>query len=243
MTFQKSFLGEKMKKNIFCLFIILTCFCLVSVLAQDTTVNKRTLAILYFDNNSLAKKQEMEPLRKGLADMFITEFSKINQFQVIERANLQQIFEEMKLGQSGALDNSTAQQVGKMLGAQNLILGSFMLMLDGKLRIDLRLVETETGITLKAEEETGSPKELSTMVDNLLKKSLSNMNVKLSQDENQSLKEKDNKNFDAALYYARGLEYEDAKDYVNARKMYMMAIKASPKYMRARVRLKSIADK
>ncbi len=211
--------------------------------AQDSSMSKRTVAVLYFDNNSLVKKEEMEPLRKGLADMFITELSKIDQFQVVERANLQQIIEEMKLGQSGVLDNATAQRVGQMLGAKNLILGSYMLMFDGKLRIDVRLVETETGITLKADEETDLPKNLSAMVDRLVKKCLLNMNVRLNEKESRFLKQKDNQNFEAALYFARGLEYEDAKDYEKAKEMYLLALKHNPNFVRAKLRLKNLPHK
>ncbi|MBN2356966.1 hypothetical protein JXO59_12695, partial [candidate division KSB1 bacterium] len=232
--------GEMMKNIMFLLSLLF----LISVAgpssAQDSTSTKRTVAVLYFDNNSLTKKEEMEPLRKGLADMLITELSKVNQFQVVERAHLQQILEEMSLGQSGALDNNTAQQVGQMLGAKNLILGSYMMMFDGKLRIDVRLVETETGITLKAEEETDSPKNLSAMVDKLVQKSLNSMNVRLNKNESKMLGQKDNKNFDAALYFARGLEYEDAKDFENARKMYVKALKANPKFIRAKTRLRNL---
>jgi len=208
--------------------------------AQESQPAQRTVAVLYFDNNSLARREEMEPLRKGLADMFITEFSKIQQFQVVERTNLDQILEEMKLGQSGVLDNNAAQQVGKMLGAQNLLLGSYMLMLDGKLRIDARLVETETGVTLKAEQETDSPKNLSAMVDNLVTKSLQTMKVRPSEDETRLLRQKENKNFEASLYFSRGLEYEDARDFVNARKMYQAALKINPKFARARARLNKL---
>lgn len=224
------------------IFILLTMTIVFGSFAQEAPA-KRTVAVLYFDNNSLVKKEEMEPLRKGLADMMITELSKIEAFQVVERTNLEQILEEMKLGQAGMVEEGKAQEVGKMLGAENLILGSYMAMFDGKLRIDARLVEVETGRTLKAEEETGSPKNLSQMVANLVRRHAGNMNVKLTSAQNKALNEDNNKSFEASLLYARGLEYEDAKDYVNARKMYQQAIKLNPKYLRARNRLKALLRK
>ncbi len=226
-------------KSIFILFTLTIVF---GLFAQEAPA-KRTVAVLYFDNNSLVKKEEMEPLRKGLADMMITELSKIEAFQVVERTNLEQILEEMKLGQAGMVEEGKAQEVGKMLGAENLILGSYMMMFDGKLRIDARLVQVETGRTLKAEEETGSPKNLSQMVANLVRRHAGNMNVKLTSAQNKSLNEDDNKSFEASLLYARGLQYEDAKDYANARKMYQQAIKLNPKYLRARNRLKALLRK
>ncbi len=221
--------------------LVLFMFC-AGLMAQETPA-KRTVAVLYFDNNSLVKQEEMEPLRKGLADMMITELSKIEQFQVVERANLEKILEEMKMGQAGMVDGEQVQQVGKMLGAENLILGSYMLMFDGKLRIDARLVEVETGRTLKAEEETGAPKNLSQMVANLVRRHAGHMQVKLSSQQSKALSEPENKSFEASLLYARGLAYEDAHDYANARKMYQQAIKLNPKFVRARTRLKALLQK
>ncbi len=207
----------------------------------DAVQGKRTIAVMYFENNSLTDAEEMEPLRKGLADMFITEFSKVSQFQVVERAQLQQLLEEMKLGQSGLLDAGTAQQVGKVLGAQNLLLGSFMKMLDGKMRIDIRIVEVETGLTVKAEEETGKPKDLYKLIARLVAKVLKDLDVKLSRADALKLADVDNKSFKAAIFYARGLEYEDAGDAASAKKMYQKALKENPKFTRARQRLQKLA--
>ncbi len=230
-----------MRKALFILFIFLLGFVVLSL--GEAIAGKRTLAVLYFENNSLAKKAEMEPLRKGLADMFITEFAKIEQFQVVERSQLQQIFEEMKLGQSGMLDGNSAQKVGKLLGAQNLLLGSFMNMFDGKLRIDIRIVEVETGLTLKAEEETGSPKELYKLITQLVGKTLKDLDIKISKADVQRLSQVENTSFDAALYYAKGLEYEDANDLSNAKKMYQMALKKNEKFAKAQERLQTLGKK
>ena len=43
--------------------------------AQET--NAPTIGILYFENNSVVDKDKLDPLKKGLADMLITEMSKI----------------------------------------------------------------------------------------------------------------------------------------------------------------------
>ncbi len=227
-----------MRRTLFVFVIILSG--LVTLLFEEAAAAQRTLAVLYFENNSLAKKAEMEPLRKGLGDLFITEFAKIEQFQVVERSQLQQIFEEMKLGQSGMLDAGSAQQVGKLLGAQNLLLGSFMNMFDGKLRIDIRIVEVETGLTLKAEEETGPPKDLYKLINKLVGKTLKDLDIRISKADMQRLSQVENTSFDAALYYAKGLEYEDADDLGNAKKMYQLALKKNEKFRKAQERLQAL---
>jgi len=224
-------------KTILLVFTLMLCF---SVLPAQASSQSKTIAVLYFENNSLTKADEMAPLSKGLADMFITELSKVEQFRVVERAQLQSILEEMKLGQSGLLNANTAQQVGKMLGAQNLLLGSYMLMFDGKMRIDVRIVEVETGLTIKAEEETGKPKELYKMVKKLVTKVLKDLDVKLTKAEALRLSQVDNKSFEAAVFYAKGREYEENGDIGNAKKMYRKALKKNPDFTRAKMRLKKL---
>jgi len=203
----------------------------------------RTLAVLYFDNNSLTKQKEMDPLRKGLADQLITELGKISQLKVVERNQLQKLLEEMQLAQAGMIDSGTAQEVGKMLGAQHLLFGSFMLMLDNTMRIDVRIVVVESALTLKAEEVSGKPRDLYKLVTSLTAKIAKDLNLKLSRADAMKLAAVDNTSFDAALYYAKGLEYEDAKDFANAARMYEAALKKNSKFERARERLSNVKAK
>jgi TolB-like protein len=205
--------------------------------------DSQTIAVLYFENNSLAQRNDMAPLSKGLADMFITELGKISAFQVVERNKLQELLEEMKLAQAGLVSGKSAQEVGKMLGAQQLLLGSFMMMLDKKMRIDVRIVQVESGITVKAEEATGSPKDLYKLVATLIVKISKDLNVQLSRAEAAKLATVDNTSFDAALYYAKGLEYEDAQDYKNAAHMYEAALKQNSAFTKARERLTAVKSK
>jgi len=82
-------------KKIICFVTILFLGSIFLSGAAAQTDGKRTIAILYFENNSLAQKAEMDPLCKGLTDMLITEFSKISQFQVVERSQLQKLGQEI----------------------------------------------------------------------------------------------------------------------------------------------------
>ncbi len=201
---------------------------------------RKTIAVLYFQNNSLADRQNMEPLQKGLADMLITELSKIQALKVIERNQLQQMIEEMKLGQSGMVDEQTAQKVGRLLGAQTLLLGSYVAMFGGKMRIDARIVEVETGRTIEAEEVTGKVKNLFKLVQKLSQKIAKALDVKLTKEDKKRLKTAQNKSLDAALYYSKGLEFEDAGQLDQAKAMFQQALKINPKYKSAQKELDRI---
>lgn len=106
-----------------------------------------TVAILYFDYTG--KTQELEVLRKGLAQMLISDLSGANTIRVVERDRLEEILAELKLQTTARIDPQSAARMGKLLGARYLVLGGYF-DLQGVLRVDARIVEVETGRVLKS---------------------------------------------------------------------------------------------
>jgi curli biogenesis system outer membrane secretion channel CsgG len=104
-------------------------------------------------------------------DILITELVKSGKFIVIERDKMDKIMEEQKLGQSGAIDPSTAAKVGKILGLNAIVTGSisqFGVKSEGKdflvtqskqqiveCTVDVRVVDAETGRVLLADSGKG----------------------------------------------------------------------------------------
>jgi len=76
---------------------------------------------------------------------------------VVERERLLLALEELKLGSGALADPSTRLQVGKIVGARCMVFGTYML-ISGIMRLDLRLVDVETGGVLSAcERSTSNP--------------------------------------------------------------------------------------
>ena len=105
-----------------------------------------TVAVLYFENQG---NEELEPLKVGLAQMMVTDIKGTPGVTVVERQQLQAILDELELGHSGMADPKAAAKVGKLLGAEWMVLGSYFELM-GTLRIDARLVQVETGEILFA---------------------------------------------------------------------------------------------
>jgi len=202
-----------------------------------------TVGVLPFANNSLADRDAMAPLSKGLADMMITELAKMKSLKIIERADLDKVIREAGLSQAGITDETAAQNMGKLLGADLLLLGSFNNSFGGELRIDARLVKVETGETVKAEEATGSSKKFFKLVKKLSFKMADNLDLKLSKDEKKALDNTENESFDALLEYSKGLDAEDRADFVTARTAYEKALSLNKDFNRAKARLDAIKDK
>lgn len=128
---------------------------------------KPTLAILFFDYSG--KDEALAPLREGLAQMLISDFSAGGQVRVVERTRLKALLEEQKLGRSGQVDPTTASRLGKLLGARFLVLGSFF-DLKNVLRIDARVVEVETGRIVRSVGANGAADDFWTLEKTLAQK-------------------------------------------------------------------------
>jgi TolB-like protein len=127
--------------------------CFFSVAAAPTQKIKPTVAVMAFDY--IGRDATLEPLREGLAQMLISDVPSLANVNVVERARLNAVLQEQKLGRSGKVDAITAARVGKLLGARFLVLGSFF-NLGPSLRIDARVVEVETGKIVRAVGVTGT---------------------------------------------------------------------------------------
>ncbi|HEY2749458.1 MAG TPA: CsgG/HfaB family protein, partial [Polyangia bacterium] len=115
-----------------------------------------TVAVLYFDYSG--KDADMAVLRKGLAQMLISDLSALDGVRLVERDRLEEILAELKLAQSGKIDPATAAKVGKLLGARYMVLGGYFDLMN-TLRADARVVEVETGKVLQSTGASGKPQD------------------------------------------------------------------------------------
>jgi len=81
-------------------------------------------------------------------------------YTVVERDRLVLALEELRLGTESFADESTGLRIGRLIGAQMMVFGGYQVIED-KMRLDLRLVEVETGRILKAAQRTTSSSDLS----------------------------------------------------------------------------------
>lgn len=126
---------------------------------------KPTVAVLYFDYGG--SDDQMGALRKGLAQMMISDLASVDAVQLVERTRLEEILAELKLGQGGKIDAATAARAGKLLGARYMVLGSYF-DLKGTLRVDARVVEVETGKVVQSVGATGEADDFLTLEQKLV---------------------------------------------------------------------------
>jgi TolB-like protein len=218
-------------------FLALICLMFIGAGAPACPSEPIAVAVLYFDNNCLIDKEKYDGLRKGLCDIMITELSKMSGLAVVEREQLQKALAEIALGQSGAIDESSAPRVGKLLGARVIMLGSFMRDMSADMRIDARLVEVETGKILKAEEASGNAKKVFKLTKKLTFKIAEDLHVAIDPGEKKRIESTDQVDFDALMAYSQGLALLDKGDKSGARREFEAAIALDKTFERAKLQL------
>ncbi len=74
------------------------------------------------------------------------------EYQILERERLLLALEELNLGTTSLVDEATRLEIGKMLGVQLMVFGGYQVV-DETARLDLRVVEVETGKIFKADQQ------------------------------------------------------------------------------------------
>jgi len=213
---------------------------LLSILLVNflSATEMKTIAVLDFSNNSIMEKEKYASLTSGLAEILITELGKVKSLQVVERKKINEIIKEMQLAQSGLISEETGVTVGKLLGAKYLVFGSYMVF-DKKIRVDIRIVEVETGLTIKAEEVTNKTSKMFEIIQELSEKILKDLDIELTKEEKNLLKASDTST-EVINLFSKGLEFEEARNMEMAKEYYIKAFKMDKNFKPARKRLKAL---
>jgi curli biogenesis system outer membrane secretion channel CsgG len=134
---------------------------------------KARVAIMNFENNSTWTWWG-DNLGKAAADELTTQLVQTGTFTVVERTQLDALLAEQNLGASGRVTPSTAAKIGKLLGVQLVLTGSITQFSIERVsagyhgiggsyskaesKLDVRLINTETGEILAVAEGEGNKK-------------------------------------------------------------------------------------
>ena len=115
--------------------------------AAAREVTPATLAILPFQADvKLSKKR----VNFAVSEILTKKLLKLGKFTIIERAQLEEVMKEQKLGLSGAVDSKTAAEIGKLAGAKLLVLGN-VIQTGNSYQVTAKLVHAETGEIIASE--------------------------------------------------------------------------------------------
>lgn len=189
----------------------------------------KNVAVLDFENRS--GQSRFDHLGKGLSSMLVTDLHGVPGVRLVEREQLQEVLTELDLQRTQHFDSTTASRVGRLLGAQYLVLGDVSAV-DPRLRIDTRVVRVETGEVVKAAQVMGREDRFFEMQQKLADELIDGLDVALSPEELERLREQQQTNrvddLETALAYSDALALYDQGDYVAALGKMALVMRSSP---------------
>lgn len=163
-----TFLNIILKLGIFIYFFII--FGFVGCAASKDNIKqgyygpKKRIAVVGFSIH--AQTYDVQGLDKKLGEMLSTALFKSGHFVLVERDEIERVFEEQRFQLSDVVDPVTAVEIGKILGAQAIVTGSItevgfqavslLINLTAcRVSIDIRIIDASTAKVIMAETGQG----------------------------------------------------------------------------------------
>jgi non-specific serine/threonine protein kinase len=181
---------------------------------------KKSVAVLYFENQSGAKEDEY--LRDGITEDIITELSKIRGLNTFSRPTVL-AFRDKPV---------TPAQIGQQLGAAYVLTGTLR-RAGARLRISTQLVDTHTDFPLWSERFDREMKDVFEVQDEMARKIAEALRVTLSPQELEALADKPTEHLQAYDLYLRGKRYArrlTRQDVEFALQMFENAVTLDPSF-------------
>ncbi len=193
---------------------------------------KPSIAVLPFIN--VSGEVEQEHFAHGLTDDLITELSKLSGVFVIARHSVFAVV-------SG---NGKIQDVAAELGVRYVLEGSLQ-RADARIRINVKLIDALSGLSLWAERYDREYEDLFALQDDVIDKIIAALSIRLTAGERDLLAKIPTDNLEAYDYYLRaeqeGFYYSDVETYRRALTFYQRAIDLDPDFANAHAGIARVA--
>lgn len=191
--------------------------------------HRRSVAVLGFQN--LAGKSDDAWLSTALSEMLTTELSQGDQLRTIPGESVAQMKRSLAIPDADSYSQETLSRIHDNLGTDDVVIGSYIPLSGGVIRIDLRLQETKAGEILTSVSEKGSASE----VDELVTKAGAELRAKLglaavSDSESANVRAALPSVPEAARLYAEGLKKLRLFDALQARALFERAVTLDPNH-------------
>ncbi|MCU0702098.1 MAG: hypothetical protein MUC96_36850 [Myxococcaceae bacterium] len=193
--------------------------------------DKPVIAVLYFENNS--GSAELELMRKGLADLMVTDLVAWDGVTVVERERLEAVLGELKLQKTKAFDQAKAVQVGRFLGARYLLSGKIFVQAD-TLRLDATLIDAQKNVNVASARAEGPKDDVFAVEQKLVFEVTKAIDLKLK--DPSARRRAKVPTFDALVDYSKALDLSDQGEAEEAQKAFAALVSKSPTFLMARER-------
>ncbi len=121
------------------------------------------VAVWDLENFSVTENQILDDMQEFLSAKVAETFKERGEYIIVERQKLLLALEELAIGSSSLASETSRLQIGRMLGAELMVFGGFQ-QFGEQLRIDLRLIEVESGAVVRVAEYTATASDVTALL-------------------------------------------------------------------------------
>lgn len=168
------------------------------------------------------------PLGRGLSELMMLDLAQIDRLRVVERVRLQALLDEQALGQTDVVDPTTAPRRGLLLGAGTVVGGTYAVVGDADVQIDVSAFDVVGG-------QAPPPLSASETLANLIRaekalvlRLVESLGLELTPQEQARILVIPTENLEAFRAYSLGLLQDDAREFALAAASFEQAAALDP---------------
>jgi serine/threonine protein kinase/tetratricopeptide (TPR) repeat protein len=195
--------------------------------APPTATRRRSIAVLGFKN--LSGNPEKSWLSTALSEMMTTELSQGDELRTIPGESVAQMRMSLAIPDADSYSQQTLNRIRQNLGSDDVVVGSYLPLGNGVLRLDLRMQDAVAGETLATVSEKGNESEIDTLVGKAGAKLRAKLGIAaLSDEQSAVVRTSLPSNPEAARLYAEGLQKLRLFDALAARDLLEKSVALDP---------------
>jgi tetratricopeptide (TPR) repeat protein/tRNA A-37 threonylcarbamoyl transferase component Bud32/TolB-like protein len=197
--------------------------------APPTAVRRRSIAVLGFKN--LSGNPEKSWLSTALSELMTTELSQGDELRTIPGESVAQMRMSLAIPDADSYSQQTLNRIRQNLGSDDVVVGSYLPLGNGVLRLDLRMQDAVAGETLATVSEKGNESEIDALVGKAGAKLRAKLGIAaLSDEQSAVVRTSLPSNPEAARLYAEGLQKLRLFDALAARDLLEKSVALDPGY-------------
>jgi tetratricopeptide (TPR) repeat protein/TolB-like protein/tRNA A-37 threonylcarbamoyl transferase component Bud32 len=195
--------------------------------APPTAIRRRSIAVLGFKN--LSGNPEKSWLSTALSELMTTELSQGDELRTIPGESVAQMRMSLAIPDADSYSQQTLNRIRQNLGSDDVVVGSYLPLGNGVLRLDLRMQDAFAGETLATVSEKGNESEIDTLVGKAGAKLRAKLGIAaLSDEQSAVVRTSLPSNPEAARLYAEGLQKLRLFDALAARDLLEKSVALDP---------------
>lgn len=206
---------------------------------NSAEIPENTIAVADFDAAGL--RSDLAPLARGLAEFTAIDLAKVKSLRVVDRLKIDAILNELQLVQTGAVNQSSAPRLGRLLGSRHLVTGTVLGLGEEDFRLNGAIVNTVDSSVLDAATGEGELRRLFAVQKEFVFRVLNDLQIQLTPEERDAIAKVPTESFLAFLSFSRGLEYQQRGMLGQAQVEFDAATSHDPNFTAAAAKAASVS--